>query len=95
MMPPLDQRFPPTAAVLLLEAASRGGTTNDGVCVRGSDHSRHCGIGIFTPTILAVALGANSDHARSVADVIANDIVAVQGAALITTLLILGVAFAV
>jgi MFS family permease len=53
------------------------------------------GIGIFTPTILAAALGANSDHARSIADVIANDIVAAQGAALITTLLIIGVAFAV
>src|SRR6202012_3762128 len=31
------------------------------------------GIGIFTPTILAAAVGANSDHARSVADLIAND----------------------
>jgi MFS family permease len=53
------------------------------------------GIGIFTPTILAAALGANSDHARSVADVIAKDIVAAQGAALITTLLIIGIIFAV
>ena len=53
------------------------------------------GIGIFTPTILAAALGANSDHARSVADLIANDITAAQGAALITTLLIIGILFAV
>ncbi|MDQ0396119.1 MFS transporter [Labrys monachus] len=53
------------------------------------------GIGIFTPTILAVALGANSDHARSVADLILNDIVAAKGAALITTLLIVGIIFAV
>jgi MFS family permease len=53
------------------------------------------GIGIFTPTILAAALGANSDHARSIADVIAKDIVAAQGAALITTLLIIGIIFAV
>jgi MFS transporter, putative metabolite transport protein len=53
------------------------------------------GIGIFTPTILAVALGANSDHARSVVDLIANDIVAAKGAALITTLLIVGIIFAV
>jgi putative MFS transporter len=53
------------------------------------------GIGIFTPTILAAAVGANSDHARSIADLIANDIIAAKGAALITTLLIVGVIFAV
>jgi MFS family permease len=53
------------------------------------------GIGIFTPTILAAAVGANADHARSVADVIANDITAAKGAALITTLLIVGIVFAV
>jgi len=53
------------------------------------------GIGIFTPTILAAAVGANSDHARSVADLIANDIAAAKGAALITSLLIVGIIFAV
>jgi MFS transporter, putative metabolite transport protein len=53
------------------------------------------GIGIFTPTILAAAVGANSDHARSVSDLIANDIIAAKGAALITTLLIVGIIFAV
>jgi MFS transporter, putative metabolite transport protein len=53
------------------------------------------GIGIFTPTILAAAVGANSDHARSIADLIANDIIAAKGAALITTLLIVGIAFAI
>jgi putative MFS transporter len=53
------------------------------------------GIGIFTPTILAAAVGANSDHARSVADLIANDIAAAKGAALITSLLIVGILFAV
>jgi MFS transporter, putative metabolite transport protein len=53
------------------------------------------GIGIFTPTILAAAVGANSDHARSVTDLIANDITAAKGAALITTLLIVGIIFAV
>ena len=53
------------------------------------------GIGIFTPTILAAAVGANSDHARSVSDLIMNDIVAAKGAALITTLLIVGILFAV
>ena len=53
------------------------------------------GIGIFTPTILAAALGANSDHPRSVHDLILNDIAAAQGAALITSLLIVGIVFAV
>jgi MFS transporter, putative metabolite transport protein len=53
------------------------------------------GIGIFTPTILAAAVGANSDHVRSVADLIANDITAAKGAALITSLLIVGIIFAV
>jgi len=53
------------------------------------------GIGIFTPTILAAALGANSDHPRSVHDLILNDIAAAQGAALITSLLIVGIIFAV
>jgi MFS transporter, putative metabolite transport protein len=53
------------------------------------------GIGIFTPTILAAALGGNSDHARSVHDIILNDITAARGAALITTLLIIGILFAV
>ena len=53
------------------------------------------GIGIFTPTILAAAVGANSDHARSIADLIMNDIIAAKGAALITTLLIVGIIFAV
>jgi MFS transporter, putative metabolite transport protein len=53
------------------------------------------GIGIFTPTILAAAVGATADHARSISDIIANDITAAKGAALITTLLIIGIAFAV
>jgi MFS transporter, putative metabolite transport protein len=35
------------------------------------------------------------DHARSVANLIANDITAAKGAALITTLLIVGIIFAV
>jgi putative MFS transporter len=53
------------------------------------------GIGIFTPTILAAAVGASADHARSVSDLITNDIAAAKGAALITTLLIVGILFAV
>ncbi len=53
------------------------------------------GIGIFTPTILAAAVGASANHVRSLSDVIANDIVAAKGAALITALLIVGIVFAV
>jgi len=53
------------------------------------------GIGIFTPTILAAIAGANSDHARSTADLILNDISAAKGTALIDTLLIVGVIAAV
>jgi MFS family permease len=53
------------------------------------------GIGIFTPTILAAALGDNSDHARSVSDLILQDIQAAKGSALITALLIIGILFAV
>jgi MFS transporter, putative metabolite transport protein len=53
------------------------------------------GIGIFTPTILAAAIGNKPDHIRSVSDIILNDILAAKGAALITTLLIVGIIFAV
>ncbi|HEY4044260.1 MAG TPA: MFS transporter [Rhodopila sp.] len=53
------------------------------------------GIGIFTPTILAAALGGGSDHIRSVSDLIADGLLAAKGAALITALLIVGIAFAV
>jgi putative MFS transporter len=53
------------------------------------------GIGIFTPTILAAALGGGSDHVRSVRDLIADGILAAEGSALITALLIVGIAFAV
>src|SRR5580658_7883422 len=53
------------------------------------------GIGIFTPTILAAALGKEADHVRSLSDLIANDILAARGAAMITVLLIVGIAFAV
>ncbi|QGZ65236.1 MFS transporter [Paraburkholderia acidisoli] len=53
------------------------------------------GIGIFTPTILAVALGSKPDHVRSVSDLIMNDILAAKGAALTTSLLIVGILFAV
>jgi MFS family permease len=53
------------------------------------------GIGIFTPTILATALGGGSDHVRSLSDLVADGILAAKGAALITSLLILGIAFAI
>jgi MFS family permease len=53
------------------------------------------GIGIFTPTILAAAIGNKPDHVRSVSDIILNDIIAAKGAALITLLLIVGIIFAV
>jgi MFS transporter, putative metabolite transport protein len=53
------------------------------------------GIGIFTPTILAAAIGRSADHIRSTSDLIANDILAAKGSALITSLLIVGILFAV
>jgi len=53
------------------------------------------GIGIFTPTILAAAFGANADKARSVTDVIASAVMAAKGAALTNSLLIVGIVFAV
>jgi len=53
------------------------------------------GIGIFTPTILAATLGKTADHVRSVSDLILNDILAAKGAAMTTTLLIIGIGFAV
>ncbi len=53
------------------------------------------GIGIFTPTILAAAIGNKPDHVRSISDIILNDIIAAKGAALITVLLIVGIIFAV
>jgi MFS transporter, putative metabolite transport protein len=53
------------------------------------------GIGIFTPIILAAALGGGSDHVRSLRDLIADSILAAKGAALINVLLIVGILFAV
>lgn len=50
-------------------------------------------IGIFTPTILATALGGGADHIRSLSDLVSDGILAAKGAALITSLLILGIAF--
>jgi MFS family permease len=53
------------------------------------------GIGIFTPTILAAALGGQSDHVRSLSDLISDMILAAKGSAMITVLLIIGILFAV
>jgi MFS transporter, putative metabolite transport protein len=53
------------------------------------------GIGIFTPVILAAALGGSSDHVRSLSDLIADSILAAKGAAMINVLLIVGIIFAV
>ncbi|MDQ0347323.1 MFS transporter [Ancylobacter vacuolatus] len=53
------------------------------------------GIGIFTPTILAAALGHDSGNARNIAEIIQNDIGAAEGAAMIDVLLIVGIIFAV
>ncbi|MGI9403020.1 MAG: MFS transporter, partial [Hyphomicrobium sp.] len=53
------------------------------------------GIGIFTPTILASAFGHISGHTRNVSGLILHDILAAKGAALIDTLLIVGIICAV
>ncbi|HUA76441.1 MAG TPA: MFS transporter [Acetobacteraceae bacterium] len=53
------------------------------------------GIGIFTPTILAAALGGPADHVRSLSDVISDGILAAKGAAMINVLLIVGIFCAV
>src|ERR1700723_3745223 len=53
------------------------------------------GIGIFTPTILAAAIGKEADHVRSLSDLISNDILAARGSAMITLLLIVGLFFPV
>lgn len=53
------------------------------------------GIGIFTPTILARTVGHEADRLRNTASVIAHDIEAAKGAALIDTLLIVGIVAAV
>lgn len=53
------------------------------------------GIGIFTPTILARTVGHEVDRLQNAASVIAHDIQAAKGAALIDTLLIAGIVAAV
>jgi MFS family permease len=53
------------------------------------------GIGIFTPTILAAAIGHKAEHVRSMSDLISNATLAAKGDAMITMLLIVGIVFAV
>jgi MFS transporter, putative metabolite transport protein len=53
------------------------------------------GIGVFTPTLIAAALGSGPDKIRSPADLVASGIHSAQAAALTTSLLIVGIAFAI
>lgn len=53
------------------------------------------GIGIFTPTILSSIIGHKAEHARNLADLIHNDMLAAKGAAFIDVLLLIGIIFAV
>lgn len=53
------------------------------------------GIGMFTPTILAAAIGHKTSHVRNLADLINNDVLAAKGAGLIDLLLIIGVLCAI
>ncbi|WP_439529383.1 MFS transporter [Pannonibacter sp.] len=53
------------------------------------------GIGIFTPVILATALGHAPGHAANLADLLQDDLLAAEGAAMIDALLIVGILFAV
>ena len=53
------------------------------------------GIGIFTPTILAAAIGHQTTHPHNLTAVIQNDILAAKGAALLDVLLIVGIIAAV
>jgi MFS transporter, putative metabolite transport protein len=49
------------------------------------------GIGIFTPTILAAAIGHKREHAQHIADIVSNDLIAAKGAAFIDILLLVGI----
>jgi MFS family permease len=53
------------------------------------------GIGVFTPTLIAAALGSGPDKIRSPADLIASGIHSAEAAALTTSLLIVGILFAI
>jgi len=53
------------------------------------------GIGIFAPTILAATIGHKAEHVRSMSDLISNATLAAKGDAMITSLLVVGIVFAV
>ena len=53
------------------------------------------GIGVFTPTILATALGGGPDKVRSLSDMITKSIHSAEGSVLITSLLIVGILVAI
>jgi MFS transporter, putative metabolite transport protein len=53
------------------------------------------GIGVFTPTMIAAALGSGPDKIRSPADLIASGIHSAQAAAITTSLLVVGIIFAI
>jgi MFS family permease len=53
------------------------------------------GIGIFTPTVLAAAIGHQTTHPHNLTAIIHNDILAAKGAALLDVLLIVGIVAAV
>jgi MFS transporter, putative metabolite transport protein len=53
------------------------------------------GIGIFTPTILAATIGAQTIHPHNLATIIHNDILASEGAAFLDIFLIIGILFAI
>ncbi len=53
------------------------------------------GIGIFTPTILAAAIGSHASVNHDLTDIIASDMLAAEGAAFIDLLLIVGICAAV
>ena len=53
------------------------------------------GIGVFTPTMIAAALGSGPDKIRSPADLIASGIHSAEAAALTTSLLVVGIVVAI
>jgi MFS transporter, putative metabolite transport protein len=53
------------------------------------------GIGMFTPTILAAAIGHKYEYVQNVATLVANDLVAAKGAAFTDILLLVGIVTAV
>jgi MFS family permease len=53
------------------------------------------GIGVFTPTLIATALGKGPDKIRSPADLVASGVHAAEASVITTSMLIVGIAFAI